>query len=182
MFSVLELRTNVTEQKERIIIKNLISYKLKYQAKEARLILQSGKQIFCYLLFCTPFCALFLHLCPGLNAAAKFVTFFVLAKKIAKPVANFAKFGKIVTYDFSQFFVMLMSVTQVLPSCGVFQICENRKVDNFSQSLVVRPFAMSQCKPASCYKLDSQFQVSTQYYSTKLLSLGYLCEFLQKSF
>ena len=43
MFSVLESRTNVTEQKERILIKNLISYKLKYQAKEARLILQSGK-------------------------------------------------------------------------------------------------------------------------------------------
>ena len=181
MFSVLELRTNVTEQKERIIIKNLISYKLKYQAKEARLILQSGIQIFCYLLLCT----LFVHFfCTYVRVRTQLqiLRSFLCLRTIAKPVANFAKFGKIVTYDFSQFFVMLMSVTQVEPSCGVFQICENRKVDNFSQSLVVRPCAMSQCKPASCYKLDSQFQVSTQYYSTKLLSLGYLCEFLHKSF
>ena len=155
MFSVLESRTNVTEQKERILIKNLISYKLKYQAK----------------LFMSEF-----------ERICKFCDFFLCLRTIAKPVANFAKFGKIVTYDFSQFFVMLMSVTQVEPSCGVFQICENRKVDHFSQSLVVRACAMSQCKPASFYKLDSQFQVSTQYYSTKLLSLGYLCEFLHKSF
>ena len=38
--SILEARTNVTKKKDRILIKDLISYKLKYQIKEARLILQ----------------------------------------------------------------------------------------------------------------------------------------------
>ena len=38
----MEARTNVTKKKNQILIWDLISYKLKYRTKEARLILQSG--------------------------------------------------------------------------------------------------------------------------------------------
>ena len=44
--SILELRTNVPKKMDRILIKDLISYKLKYRTKEARLILQLGMYIF----------------------------------------------------------------------------------------------------------------------------------------
>ena len=70
MYSVYESRTNVTEQKYWILLNDLISYKLKYQAKKARLILQSGKYIFfCYLSLCT----LFVHckFCDFLRACEK---------------------------------------------------------------------------------------------------------------
>ena len=40
--SILEARTNVTKKNDRILIKDLISYKLKHGTKEARLILQSA--------------------------------------------------------------------------------------------------------------------------------------------
>ena len=49
--SILEARTNVTKKNERILIKDLISYKLKHRTKEARLILQSGIYNFCYQYF-----------------------------------------------------------------------------------------------------------------------------------
>ena len=42
---------NVTKKKDRILIKDLINYKLKYWTKEARLILHSGIYIFCYQYF-----------------------------------------------------------------------------------------------------------------------------------
>ena len=48
---ILEARTNVTKKNERILIKDLISYKLKHRTKEARLILQSGIYNFCYQYF-----------------------------------------------------------------------------------------------------------------------------------
>ena len=44
-------RTNVRKKKDRVLIKDLISYKLKYWTKEARLILHSGIYIFCYQYF-----------------------------------------------------------------------------------------------------------------------------------
>ena len=40
--------TNVTKKKDRFLIRDLISCKLKYGTKEARLILQLGIYIFCY--------------------------------------------------------------------------------------------------------------------------------------
>ena len=40
--NLMEARTNVTKKKNPILIWDLISYKLKYRTKEARLILQSG--------------------------------------------------------------------------------------------------------------------------------------------
>ena len=46
MDSILETRTNVTKKKDRILMKDLISYKLKSPTKEARVILQSGIYIF----------------------------------------------------------------------------------------------------------------------------------------
>ena len=61
--------------------------------------------------------------------------FFLCLRTIAKPVANFAEFGKIVTYDFSQFFVMLMSVTQVEPSCGVSKFAKIARLTIFRNPL-----------------------------------------------
>ena len=49
--SILEARTNVTKKNERILIKDLISYKLKHRTKEARLILQPGIYNFWYQYF-----------------------------------------------------------------------------------------------------------------------------------
>ena len=50
-YSILKTRTNVRKKNDRILIKDLISYKLKYWTKEARLILHSGIYIFCYQYF-----------------------------------------------------------------------------------------------------------------------------------
>ena len=49
--SILEARTSVTKKNERILIDDLIRYKLKHRTKEARLILQSGIYNFCYQYF-----------------------------------------------------------------------------------------------------------------------------------
>ena len=105
-------------------------------------------RFFCYLSFCT----LCVHVfCTYVRVwtQPQNLRFFVCLQKIAKIAKLVAKFAKIDTCDFSQFFVVLMSVSQVEPSCGFFQICENRKVANFhvtgdfSQSLVVGACAMS---------------------------------------
>ena len=99
MFSVLESRTNVTEQKERILIKNPISYKLKYQAKEARLILQSGKQIFCYLLLCTLFVHFF-ALMSEFERSCKFCDFFCACEQSQSQLQILQNLGKLLPMIF----------------------------------------------------------------------------------
>ena len=95
------------------------------------------------------FVCTFFALMSGFEHSRKICDFFVCLRKIAKIAKLVAKFAEIDTCDFSQFFVVLMSVSQVEPCCGFFQICENRKVadfrvtGDFSQSLVVGACAMS---------------------------------------
>ena len=134
MYSVYESRTNVTEQKYWILLNDLISYKLKYQAKKARLILQSGKYIFfCYLSLCT----LFVH--------CKFCDFLRACEKSQKSQSQL----QILQNLRKKFAVMLMSVTQVEPSCRFSKFAKIarstifRVTGDFSQSLVVYACAMS---------------------------------------
>ena len=143
MFSVLESRTNVTEQKERILIENLISYKLKYKAKEARLILQSGKQIFCYLLLCTLFVHFFCTYVRVRTQLQILLFFFVLANNRKAS----GKFCKIWENCYLRFFSVLCHVN----------VCHSsrtqlRSFSNLRKSQGGQFFAIP-CRTRLCYVL-----------------------------